>query len=458
VAEFPATGIMKSMMTSSPTVAVDGFGNTIVVWAQYDNGNVKRIYKGEYCNGEWVTPVDLNDYISPVGLDAREPKVAMDDNGNAVIVWKQKYGGFWYLYRSEYRNGIWKHPVNLNDYIGLKNLNAENHELAMSNNGEAIIAWASADSSAPLGLKKIYKTDYRVDPTGGRWAPISGIGLVNNFSLGANKLSVSMNSSGETILAYSLVMPGGSAKIFLSEYRGGVWSHPRGTLNYISPHSSADADYPSAAISSTGDSIIAWTQKNNSNGFRSVYKSVYRLSTGTWVHPSSIADYFSPKAGDASLPKVAIYNGSNMVIVWIQMVLSYSKQRVFISEYRDGLGWIHPGKNDYISPGNDIYHNSAKSPVVSANDHGHVVVAWGQHTGASQPMRAFMSEFRDGMWKHPASLTDFMSAPDVAANEPRIGMGSSGAAVIGYVGGIYGPPSTMFMLTSEYRPAIPKKL
>lgn len=51
----------------------------------------------------WTHPSGLTDHPSPDGQDAEYQQVAMDDNGNAIITWWQSDGGNWQIFKSEYR-------------------------------------------------------------------------------------------------------------------------------------------------------------------------------------------------------------------------------------------------------------------------------------------------------------------------------------------------------------------
>jgi hypothetical protein len=51
---------------------------------------------------------------------------------------------------SQYRNGVWKHPEDSSDFISYNNSqNANNPQVAMDNNGNAIIVWQQHDGSNP---------------------------------------------------------------------------------------------------------------------------------------------------------------------------------------------------------------------------------------------------------------------------------------------------------------------
>jgi len=51
----------------------------------------------------WSHPADISDNISPGSFNAFSPKVAMDDNGNAIIVWSQLDGIKSQIFMSESR-------------------------------------------------------------------------------------------------------------------------------------------------------------------------------------------------------------------------------------------------------------------------------------------------------------------------------------------------------------------
>ena len=97
----------------NPQVAMDDNGNAIIVWKQSD-GTYGQIFKSEYRAGIWTNPSGLSDNISPDGRGVYSPYVAMDNDGNATVIWTQGSGD---TYKSEYRDGVWINPVSLSDYI-----------------------------------------------------------------------------------------------------------------------------------------------------------------------------------------------------------------------------------------------------------------------------------------------------------------------------------------------------
>jgi hypothetical protein len=95
----------------SYNVAMDDNGNAIVEWSQYDrsyhsDSSYRQIFISEYRNGTWIHPSSVSDNISPDGQNAFGSHVAMDDNGNAIVVWRQPASYYYKLFMSKYRQSV----------------------------------------------------------------------------------------------------------------------------------------------------------------------------------------------------------------------------------------------------------------------------------------------------------------------------------------------------------------
>ena len=413
-----------------PQVAMDDNGNTIVTWYQYD-GSTWQIFKSEYRGVAWVHPLSLSDNISPDGQHAQSPKVAMDNNGNAIITWYQNDGSTWQIFKSEYRDGIWTHPSSLSDNISPDGQNALYPRVAMDNNGNAIITWQQSDGAKT----QIFKSEYR----GGIWTHPSS--LSDNISpdgQNAEYPQVAMDNNRDAIIVWQQ-SDGANYQIFKSEYREDAWYNPSDLSDNISPDGQ-NAYEPKVAMDNNGNAIITWQQYNGSS--YKVFKSEYR--GGVWTHPSSLSDNINPfrkgaydpqvameNKGDSitkilalPLPKptVAMDNNGNAIITWFQY--NGSKYQIFKSEYRGGV-WTHPSSlSDNINPdGQDAYF-----PQVAMDNNGNAIITWHQYDGSISQI--FKSEYRGGVWTHPSSLTDNISPDGQNANYPQVAMDNNGNAII----------------------------
>ena len=424
--------------TYDQNVAMNKYGDTIVVWRGQYNPVTDGIYVSEYRADSWSHP-GRTDAISPLvsGFSAGAPQVAIDDNGSAIVVWQQFddstdcYGGpCRQIYISQYRLGVWFHPADPSDHISPAGSYASNPRIAMSNNGEAVIAWQQLDGA----VSNIYISEYRA----GIWThPASLSDNINTSQAGAGAYDpdVAMDENGNTIIAWSQFHSDGTSggpRIFKSEYYSGGWHHP-GINGYISPVGNEPgyiiaAHSPRVAMDDNGDAIIVWTQPDDRkecgglNSCSQVYKSEYR--NGHWYHPG-ITSNISPPGTPAASPVVAMDNLGNAIIVWQQEDGNdFLTSSIYMSEYRGGQ-WIHPaGLDDAISSS-----GSTEKPHVAMNDNEVAIITWSQRGGTVGTNNIYMSEYRDGSWIHPTDLTDFINPPGLAFH-PVVATNASNDAVI----------------------------
>ena len=264
----------------------------------------------------------LRDNISPDGQDAFSPQVAMDDNGDAIITWEQSHdSSIWQIFMSEYRNGTWTHPNNLNDNISTDGLNATSPQVAMDDNSDAIIAWGQWDGSN----NRIFKSEYR----NGAWTHPSK--LSDNISpdgQSASSPQVAMDVNGDAIITWEQ-WDGSNLQIFMSEYRNGVWTHPSGLNDHINPNGILGAFVPQVAMDDNSDAIITWVQGDHTGKWQ-IFMSEYR--NGAWTHPNWRTDKISPDGQNASRPQVAMGNNGDAIITWDQS--DGTNLQIFMMEYR----------------------------------------------------------------------------------------------------------------------------
>ncbi|HPB30472.1 MAG TPA: hypothetical protein PLB62_03355 [Candidatus Sumerlaeota bacterium] len=391
-----------------PSIAMDNNGNAIIVWEQFDGSDV-QIFKSEYRNGVWVHPISLSNNISLAGGHAFVPRVAMDDNGNAIIVWRQDTGTGWHIFKSEYRNGVWTHPGSLNDHISPDGEISNDPQVAMDNNGNALIVWCEKDDTN----YQIFKSEYR----NGTWThPASFSDNISPGEQDARYPQVAMDDNGNALIVWEQ-HNGTDSQIFMSEYRRSAWSHPTLLKDSISLQGE-NAHYPQVTMDDNGNALIVWEQ--NDGTAKQIFMSEYR--GGGWTHPASLSDNISPDGQDAETPQTAINNAGRAIIVWEQN--DGTAKQIFMSEYGKH-GWSHPlTLSDNISPDG----RNAIAPQASMDNSGNIIVVWNQSDGFNS--QVFVSEYRNGLWTHPGSLHDNISPNGQGTIAPQPAMDDRGNAII----------------------------
>jgi len=323
-------------------VAMDDNGNAMIVWYQSDATN-DRVFRSEYRSGSWTHPTDLTDNISPSAGDAEYPQVAMDNNGNAVIAWRQRDGSLdcgggpcFQTFKSEYRSGTWTDPTSLSDNISPNGQLVDAVQVAMDNNGNVIIVWEQLDGTVSCGggpCKQIFKSEYR----SGSWTdPTDLTDSISPNGQGASDPQVAMYNNGNAIIVWHQ-SDGARQQTFKSEYRGGSWTDPSDVTDNISPDGE-HAKLPQVAMDDNGNALIVWEQDDGTidcGGFdcHQTFKSEYR--SASWTHPSGLTDNITINASaDDPLPKVAMDNNGNAIIVFENFDSTASFEQIFMSNYR----------------------------------------------------------------------------------------------------------------------------
>lgn len=141
-----------------PQVAMSNNGEAMIVWEQDNGSGDDHIYRSHYQNGVWLHPTNLTEPISPAGDNCSVPQVAMDDEGNAIIVWRQFLSGDFHVFISEYRNDVWIHPADTSDHISLDLSSASDPQVAMDDHGNAVVTWYEGIGA---GDDKIFMSEFR---------------------------------------------------------------------------------------------------------------------------------------------------------------------------------------------------------------------------------------------------------------------------------------------------------
>lgn len=408
-------------------VVMNSSGETIIIWRQYD-GTRRNLYMSQYSNGLWTHPQSIMDHVDLLSTyNVDDIHVALDDSGDAIIIWSHYNGTEDNYYKGEYRNGVWSFPTDLDDYFNPTGTGVSEADLAMDNNGNAIIAWEQYDGT----VGRIYKSEYR----NGSWThPANLMDAISPADTDVDLGPVlDMNDNNEIVVAWLQDNLASELAVYFSEYRNGSWDHP--TINEpISPdlEDVLDEDDLEVALSDNGDAIIAWIQDTDVNDH--LFFSEYR--NGSWDHPSG-TDYISLDNYNAERIKLDMDAQGHTMIVWEQS--SPDADSVFLSHYQNGA-WTHPvDENDAINPDwIELFYEGIDTPNVAMDSEGNAVVAWEQNSdindiGEEPTNQIFFSEYINGVWYHPSSATDVEHVISKAvghARDAEVARSDNGEAMI----------------------------
>jgi len=227
----------------SPHVAMDNDGNGLVLWKHLD-GSGYKFFANHYSTGSgWATAAALK--TDKVG-DTYTPDVAFDGSGNALAVWTGYSGRSGDNYASRYTPGSgWSDAELLETATGRVSM----PKVAADASGNALAVWAQKDDSD--GLYNIYANRYT---SGSGWG---GATLIENTEgTSHSRPQVVVDPSGNA-LVLAFHSDGVDANLQATRYLVGTgW----GTAEFIGNQDPSDFEDPQIAIGANGNGVAVWSE------------------------------------------------------------------------------------------------------------------------------------------------------------------------------------------------------
>lgn len=346
----------------APQIAVDSAGNAIAVWSQ-DDGNY-NIFANRYTasTGTWGTEelIESNNVGNTVS-----PQIAVDGNGNAIVVWQQSDGIDESIYANRYTAST--------DSWGTAEL------IESGNNGQAVQAQIAFDSAGnaiavwrqSVGANSnIYSNRYTLG-TGWGGAELVATGDADN----ATRPQIAMDSNGNAIAVWrELSALGAKVSVYASRYTASTDSW--GTEELLESSDDGHAFDPQIAIDDDGNGVAVWWQFDSAN-IRHIYTNRYTPGAG-WGTEERIE---SSDDENANYPQIAIDDEGNVIAVWSQSD-SANSNLLYANRYTANTGsW---GTEAPIGNGNG---NVIQAQIAIDGD-GNAMAVWRQSDGTHQSIYA----------------------------------------------------------------------
>ena len=341
-------------------LAVDGNGNVFAVWQQEDGSNVWHIWANRYDAGTnaWGTATMLDSGAN----DAGQPQVAVDGNGNAIVVWNQVDGSFVnHIWASRYASGIWSAAelieTDTTEGAGFP-------AIAMDPAGNAIVVWHLGDGFLS---GDIMATHY----TGGAWnttAVALETRAAADVGFGAQ---VAMDSNGNAIAVWVQEDDGAVINVWANRYD--AVTEAWGTATVIADGTGNGMD-PQVAVDGSGNALVVWIQDNGND----VWSNHFAFATTTW----GTAEKLETLAGPTTAPQIAMDATGHGVAVWIQIddVLPAARSSTFANRYVNGTGWSGAA----VIEADDTYDNNITRADLGMNSKGEAMAVWHQMQGSGK--------------------------------------------------------------------------
>ncbi|MGC3979727.1 MAG: Ig-like domain-containing protein [Steroidobacteraceae bacterium] len=341
-----------------PRIAMDNMGNAIAIWYQTSSTAVRNdIWAARYtATGGWSAPTSIQ---SPASGTAYQPKIAMDSNGNAIAAWWQYDGYSYNIYAARYRtDGGWDAATLIeNNGSGF----AYKPEVAMSAAGDALVVWYQGFGSATRILTNHFSP-------GQGWSGVEFLRSASyaNSYVSDESVKVAMNADGTGVAAWSRGDGiNGLETIWTSRY-----SPTSGWTTPISITGAADDDggAPAVSIDSKGNALAIWP-KYLSPGYGLV-ASYYDVTSG-WSSPQLLQS----NSDQIWAPQVVFDSSGNALAIWAQAEVSSST--LWSGRYASGEGWSSAQKIGGYAVG------AVNNPAINICKNGDAIAIWSQSNSAN---------------------------------------------------------------------------
>ena len=250
-----------------PKVAIDQAGNAIVVWSQNDGAHDRtHIYANRFEVSEgWGAGMLIQSDNTTL---ASEPEIAMDAVGNASVVWTQfdaAAGGIW---TNRYTAGAgWAVAQSITS-----DSRARTPAIAVDNQNGALAAWLLPDSAT-------YQSNVYASRYTGRWdAPVR---VQRNTAATGRAVQLAIDGAGNGIALWQEQQLDATSGAIIATVHASNYA-PRSAWE-AAQNIGASAEYasPALAMDNRGNAIAVWSRDNASRSAQDLY--LYRRDTrGNW--------------------------------------------------------------------------------------------------------------------------------------------------------------------------------
>lgn len=403
--------------TGGANVAVDGAGDAVVTWYQYDATNY-HVYAARYdaVSAAWGVPFLLESSANY----AVYPTVAMDAEGNAFVAWVE-YDGAYNIWANRY-----DHVSGWGGALQIESQSAwafSAYPRVSANNGSAVVVWTMyGPGTDPYS---VWANRY----TAGAWGTEADVDGVSGTTEAANYPNVALDAHGNASIIYQILYlsstPANEAQMYGLRYSAltgaaSTWVPLDGAR--VSPGA------PLIAMDSSGNDLAAWNYDDNPDpvltrngilsnrytfgtGWRyygaqqaewdeSMYPSWLQLETNaagdaifSWTQNdgplyNGYASFFSPGTGWGPATLVENLDFSSITEEWsaidghgnalvLLRTSNGTQYNVYATYYSVGTGWGAPQRLDNAAGSNKFWLR------ISMNAYGDGLAVWNEYNGTN---------------------------------------------------------------------------
>jgi hypothetical protein len=364
---------LDSMSQIYPDVAVDLNGNVVVAWRDDRNGSLNDDIFAQKFDSEgnalWgLSDVRVNQNITDAHYN---PSVAVDSDGNAIIVWYDRRDGYYEVYAQKL-NSTGVSQWGSNDLRVSQNLSSvlrDNCDVAVDSDGNSIIIWRDARN----GDSDIYAQ--KLDPNGiAQW--------------GSEDVKVNQNSDTKIQIYPAVILDtDGNTIVVWQDYRNNnpdiyaqklnltgdvLWGPFDKKVNqYLD---STKQEYPDVDLDQNGNAVVVWMDERNGTSNYDIYAQKLDSNGDPKWGSSDIKVNQNTRSAQQYYPAVGVDSNGNAVVVWRDKRNSALGDDIY-AQRLNSSGAAQLGSSDLkINQNQDT--DDQYQTVVAIDQNGNAIIIW----------------------------------------------------------------------------------
>jgi hypothetical protein len=365
-----------------PTITSDGDGGAIITWQDYRSGTEYDIY-AQHVNASGETQWPSGFQMCYSGGDQRRPVIVSDDDGGAIIAWRDYRSGLHGIFMQHVDNigAILWGTSGKEIYEGSVPLG--NPQIAQDGLGGAVVAW---EDFRDTWYYKVYAQ--RVDATGAIMWTSGGEPLCPSGADDQRAPSVASDGGGGAIIAWQDYRSGSDYDVYAQHVTDS------GTLDWGSSAqeviAASQSQYdPKIVSDGVGGAIIVWEDMRNIDDIDIYGERLDQTGSSEWSKAICTA------AGDQTDLMITSDGNEGVIVAWED---ERGDAQDIYAQRVDDTGEVTWAANGVVVCNAS---DTQELPALTTNGTEGAIIAWADDRGGNTATYA-QALTRHGYWGYPA--------------------------------------------------------
>jgi hypothetical protein len=378
------------------SLAVDSSGNPVVSWEEYDGTSINTYVK-RWNGSSWVQLGTFE--VLGTNQSARFPSLALDSSDNPVVSWNEIVSGSGNILVKRWNGSSWVEVGGFLDVV-VSSIAAFKPSIAIDTSDNLVVSWIEGNGTST----NIYVKRWN----GSGWVQL-GTFLDANTNKNVDNPTITVDSSGNPVVSWE-ESDGTSANIYVKRWTGSSWQQTDGVFDNVKAN---NAVYPSLALDSANNPVVAWSESNNIY-VKVFYKNVFK-PFGDSVH-FSIGD-------DATNPSIALNAAGNPMVAWEEFEGTTFYDDLFVRRW-DGTSWPSVGTTD-IKVSTAISNDAVSPSLAAEKTTSNPVIAWAEGPGGLDSYNIQVQRWNGTAWVNYGSTTPLDRTASNTTRDPSLALDSN---------------------------------